>query len=56
MPESSGFKELDTGLRRYDELIRASLGYKRSPDRDGVLSAITFLFAKFGADTILIIG
>jgi hypothetical protein len=25
MPESSGFNALDTGLRRYDELIRASL-------------------------------
>jgi hypothetical protein len=27
MPESSGFSALDTGLRRYDELIRASLNY-----------------------------
>jgi hypothetical protein len=25
MPESSGFNALDTGLRRYDELIRGSL-------------------------------
>jgi hypothetical protein len=25
MPESSDFNALDTGLRRYDELIRASL-------------------------------
>jgi len=25
MPESSGFKHMDTGIRRYDELIRVSL-------------------------------
>jgi hypothetical protein len=29
MPESSVFNVLDTGLRRYDELIRASLNIYR---------------------------
>jgi len=32
MPESSSFNTLDTGLRRYDELIRVSL--KQQPDSE----------------------